>query len=58
MEELTSRGVPTERVKLSKQAGGVWLAGVGDANLARQAAASVGLEGAYFSQPGLASWSR
>ena len=38
VEELTSRGVPTDGVRLSKQGDGVWLAGFGGAGIARRAA--------------------
>ena len=54
VEELTSRGVPTDGVRLSKQGDGVWLAGFGGTGIARRAAAAVRLEGSFRASPGQA----
>ena len=51
---LTSRGVPTDGVRLSKRGDGVWLAGFGGAGIARRAAAAVRLEGSFRASPGQA----
>jgi len=51
LDEVSRIGIPTDGVCLSKQGGGVWLAGVEGTALARAAAASLRLEGAFRTDP-------